>query len=148
MQPKRGVGASTPQGAGGADSTRAPSSAACVFPRCVEGEKPPHCGNCEGRETPYALEYGSSAAKKRRKPQRAKQLGVTDADYERMLAAQDGMCAIPACLRTPKTRRFHADHNHETGQVRGLLCHWHNRILPKTSDEAFAMAAYLARWEP
>jgi hypothetical protein len=93
-------------------------------------------------------EARSAATRRRRKPQRAKQLGVTDADYERMLAAQDGMCAIPACLRTPKTRRFHVDHNHETGQVRGLLCHWHNRILPKTSDEAFAMAAYLARWEP
>jgi len=38
------------------------SPAACVFPRCVEGEKPPHCGNCEGRETPYAHEYGASAA--------------------------------------------------------------------------------------
>lgn len=37
-------------------------SAACVFPRCVDGEKPPHCGNCEGRETPYAHEYGASAA--------------------------------------------------------------------------------------
>jgi hypothetical protein len=35
--------------------------AACVFPRCVEGEKPPHCGSCEGRATPYAHEYGSSA---------------------------------------------------------------------------------------
>ena len=89
-----------------------------------------------------------SAAQKRRKPKRARDLGVTDEDYARMLKAQDGMCAIPACLRTPKTRRFHVDHDHATGQVRGLLCHWHNRILPKTSDEAFAMAAYLARYEP
>jgi len=89
-----------------------------------------------------------AAASKRRKPKRARDLGVTDADYDRMLAAQDGMCAIPACLRTPKTRRFHVDHDHATGQVRGLLCHWHNRIMPRTSDEAFAMAAYLARWEP
>jgi hypothetical protein len=86
--------------------------------------------------------------KSKRKPKRAKQLGVTDAAYARMLKAQDGMCAIPACLRTPKTRRFHVDHDHATGQVRGLLCHWHNRIMPRTSDEAFAMAAYLARFEP
>ena len=43
-------------------------SAACVFPRCVEGEKPPHCGNCEGRATPYAHEYGSSAAHRRERP--------------------------------------------------------------------------------
>jgi capsid protein len=114
--------------------------------------KCPTCGllgsHDERKHLNAEVAASSAATKRRRKPQRAKQLGVTDADYERMLAAQDGMCAIPACLRTPKTRRFHVDHNHETGQVRGLLCHWHNRIMPRTSDEAFAMAAYLARWEP
>lgn len=84
-----------------------------------------------------------SAAKTRRKPTRAKQLGVTDDAYTIMLAAQDGKCAIRGCNRTPKTRRFHVDHDHATGKVRGLLCHWHNRILPKTSDEAVSMAEYL-----
>ena len=33
------------------------AGAACMFPRCVDGDKPPYCGNCEGRETPYAHEY-------------------------------------------------------------------------------------------
>lgn len=74
---------------------------------------------------------------------RAKQLGVTDDEYFAMLARQGGECAIKGCKRKPKTRRFHVDHDHATGQVRGLLCHWHNRILPKTSMEARAMAAYL-----
>ena len=79
---------------------------------------------------------------------RAKQLGVTDEDYARMLAAQGGRCAIYGCNRTPKTRRFHVDHDHgPTKAVRGLLCHWHNRILPKTSSEAIGMAAYLAFYE-
>jgi hypothetical protein len=79
-----------------------------------------------------------------RKPTRAAQLGVTDADYARMLAAQGGKCAIPNCSRTPKTRRFHVDHDHLTGKVRGLLCHLHNRFLPKTSADALAMAEYLS----
>ena len=82
-----------------------------------------------------------------RKPTRAAQLGVTDADYHRMLAEQHGRCAIPGCNRTPKTRRFHVDHDHRTGKVRGLLCHWHNRIMPKTSGEALALAAYLETHE-
>jgi hypothetical protein len=72
---------------------------------------------------------------------------VSDLAYEVMLHEQGGKCAISGCPRTPKTRRFHADHNHETGTVRGLLCHWHNRILPKTSAEALALAAYLAEYE-
>ena len=78
---------------------------------------------------------------------RAKQLGVTDEDYARMLAAQGGKCAIRGCNRTPKTRRFHVDHDHKTGYVRGLLCHWHNRIMPKDSRDAYALAAYLDRAE-
>ena len=78
---------------------------------------------------------------------RAKQLGVTDADYAAMLEAQHGACAIEGCNRTPKTRRFHVDHDHATGYVRGLLCHWHNRILPRTSFEAEALAVYLRRAE-
>jgi hypothetical protein len=65
--------------------------------------------------------------RQRRKP-RAAQLGVTDAEYARLLAAQGGGCAI--CGNPPKTRRLHVDHDHKTKRVRGLLCHRCNRALP------------------
>lgn len=55
-------------------------------------------------------------------------LGVTDEQYERLLAAQGGHCAL--CPNTPKTRRLAVDHEHRTGRVRGLLCHRCNRALP------------------
>ncbi len=64
----------------------------------------------------------------RRKPTRAKQLGVSDDEYARLLEAQGGGCAI--CGAKPKTRRLHVDHDHKTGKVRGLLCHRCNRALP------------------
>lgn len=51
-------------------------------------------------------------------------LGVAVGTYADMLAAQDGKCAI--CGTTdpgPRIKRFHVDHCHATGQVRGLLCH-------------------------
>ena len=83
----------------------------------------------------------------RRKPTRARALGVDDSTYHAMLHAQAGVCAVDGCTRTPKTRRFHVDHDHSTGRVRGLLCHWHNRIMPKTSAEAEAMARYLKAYE-
>jgi len=81
-----------------------------------------------------------------RKP-RASQLGVTPADYEVMLAGQDGHCAL--CPSTPKTRRLHVDHNHRTGVVRGLLCFGCNRTLPyyKDSDWLSKAASYVARFE-
>lgn len=54
-----------------------------------------------------------------------KKYDMTVAEYDAMLAAQGGGCAI--CGSTdPKgragSRYFHVDHCHSTGQVRGLLC--------------------------
>ena len=81
----------------------------------------------------------------RRKPTRAKQLGVDDATYAAMLARQGGGCAI--CGAKPKTRRLHADHDHKTDRVRGLLCHRCNRALPTWVTVSWLMdaATYLAR---
>lgn len=48
-------------------------------------------------------------------------------DYERILESQSGVCAIchqPETSRHVKgtIRRLAVDHDHETGEVRGLLC--------------------------
>lgn len=84
-----------------------------------------------------------SKAASSRKPRRAVELGVTDAEYARLLAAQGGGCAI--CGAKPKTRRLHVDHDHATGWVRGLLCHRCNRNLPTwvTADWLEAASLYL-----
>ena len=82
------------------------------------------------------------------KPKRAKQLGVTDAEYTRLLAAQGGGCAI--CHATPKTRRLHVDHDHASGKVRGLTCHRCNRNLPTwvTPEWCEAASLYLKTAQP
>ena len=46
--------------------------------------------------------------------------GITPDDYEGMLQAQGGVCAI--CGKEPNGRRLAVDHCHKTGRVRGLLC--------------------------
>jgi len=46
--------------------------------------------------------------------------GITEAQYEAILAQQNGVCAI--CFRPPKKLRLGVDHDHKTGRVRGLLC--------------------------
>lgn len=78
-----------------------------------------------------------------RKPKRAKQLGVTPDEYERLLAAQDGHCAL--CPSVPKSRRLDTDHDHRTGAVRGLLCHRCNRTLATWVTPAwlYGAATYL-----
>lgn len=64
-------------------------------------------------------------------------------DLERMLADQGGVCAI--CRDAPE--RPVVDHNHETGEARGILCHGCNIKLPAIEDSTFLSAAlhYLGR---
>lgn len=71
--------------------------------------------------------------------------GVTLADYDVMLEAQDGKCAI--CQTTPETQRygvFHVDHCHATGAVRGLLCRGCNNVLGVVNDDPQALARAIA----
>jgi hypothetical protein len=58
--------------------------------------------------------------------------GITPADYDRMLAEQEGRCFI--CREEPtmnnrSERSLHVDHDHATGQVRGLLCTRCNHLV-------------------
>ena len=53
--------------------------------------------------------------------------GIPRGEYERLLQAQDGRCAI--CTRRPRARRLAVDHDHHTGRVRGLLCYTCNKFV-------------------
>jgi len=76
--------------------------------------------------------------------------GITQGDYNSILKAQGGVCAI--CSR-PETSKFHGkvralavDHDHDTGKVRGLLCWACNGSIGKFGDDPQMLdkaAAYL-----
>lgn len=53
-----------------------------------------------------------------------KKFGITESDYEVMVATQGGKCAICGTTepRGNGHKKFHVDHCHRTGLVRGLLC--------------------------
>jgi hypothetical protein len=54
--------------------------------------------------------------------------GITTEQYQEMLASQNGVCAICHKLNS-NGRRLAVDHNHATGEVRGLLCDRCNRLV-------------------
>jgi Recombination endonuclease VII len=58
-----------------------------------------------------------------RRRSRLKAYGLSQEDYDRLLAEQDGKCAI---CRNDKINGFGSrlavDHDAETGKVRGILC--------------------------
>lgn len=68
--------------------------------------------------------------------------GMTESDFDRMLADQDGRCAI--CMTVNPQRRWHVDHDHDTGEVRGILCNLCNVGLGafKDNPEALSFAAF------
>lgn len=63
--------------------------------------------------------------------------GMRIEDYNALLSRQGGCCAI--CLadkpRSDKYTRFSVDHDHETGEVRGLLCGHCNSGIGFFSDD-------------
>jgi Tfp pilus assembly major pilin PilA len=48
--------------------------------------------------------------------------GITLEDYEELLEAQQFSCAICGVSECSTGKNFAVDHNHETGEIRGLLC--------------------------
>lgn len=62
--------------------------------------------------------------------------GITLEDYDRILAGQDGGCAICGSSEAGgRGNRFHIDHCHTTGRIRGLLCIRCNQGLGYFSDD-------------
>jgi hypothetical protein len=76
--------------------------------------------------------------------------GITQADYEAMLRAQGGACAICRATSSNNGREetyFDVDHDHVTKRVRGLLCRHCNVLLGSLEKDAAlleAAKAYLA----
>jgi hypothetical protein len=67
-----------------------------------------------------------------------RRFGMTIEEYDAMLIAQDGGCAI--CGKTnPNGKRLAVDHDHTTGKVRGLLCHNCNVGIGSLFDDAALM---------
>jgi hypothetical protein len=69
----------------------------------------------------------------------------TQEDYQALLAWQGGRCYI--CRQVPRVRRLAVDHDHRTGEVRGLLCandDWGCNVSLRRllNSEAMAKRAY------
>jgi hypothetical protein len=90
----------------------------------------------------------SEAAQWREKDARLRrEYGIGLDDFDRLLEKQEGRCAI--CRTdvpggpTP-TSRFHVDHDHHSGKVRGLLCRACNMALGLLKEDRERIEALLA----
>lgn len=53
--------------------------------------------------------------------------GISLAQYEEILKSQNGCCKI--CKKERGDKRLHLDHDHKTGEIRGILCNTCNTKL-------------------
>lgn len=67
--------------------------------------------------------------------------GIVIAEYNTILEAQNGVCAIckqpetAKDMRRGKVKSLAVDHNHKTGKIRGLLCDRCNTSIGKFNDD-------------
>lgn len=82
----------------------------------------------------YAANKPRAAAQSRK--QKLKTYGLTEIQYQAMLAAQDGKCAICGSAHGLASKMYplYVDHCHATGRVRGLLCQRCNAGLGMFQD--------------
>ena len=93
-------------------------------------------------------------ARLRARTRELKAYGLTVEEYTTLVESQHGRCCI--CQVIPQTdsktrleSSLHVDHDHITGEVRGLLCRRCNQTLGRMEDKPEllrAAAAYLERW--
>ena len=71
--------------------------------------------------------------------------GLTEADYKELLLTQNNVCAI--CLGPSTNENFLVDHNHITGEIRGLLCRLCNTGLGSFRDSPSYLRSAIAYLE-
>lgn len=107
------------------------------------------CRLCRGQEPHRSAErrraysHDERRAAAARVSQLRRRFGLEPGEYEALLRAQEGRC--PLCGRTPeeigslhpktgKTMPLHVDHDHRSGEVRGLLCQPCNMLLGRVEE--------------
>lgn len=94
------------------------------------------------RENQRRMRATPEGKRKSREYHLGKKYGLTQEQYDEMLAAQGGGCWI--CRRPPRPDiALHVDHDHETGRIRGLTCFRCNNALGDFNDDPALLARAL-----
>ena len=90
---------------------------------------------CKPCHRKHQSKYWHSMSKEEKQATRVRAMyGIEPEEYLQMHKNQQGRCAI--CGEEPTTKRgLHLDHCHETGKVRGLLCHGCNTGIGSFGDD-------------
>jgi len=90
------------------------------------------------RHNAYQREYRRTRGPAMREGHLRRTFGLSQANYDDLLPKQGGGCRI--CGRKPGKVALHVDHDHETGEIRGLLCVSCNNALGQFHDDPRLLA--------
>lgn len=98
----------------------------------------------EGKEK-KRLAYWKTGGKETRQARNLKaNYGITIDQYNIMLLNQNNCCAICKGIAGGSSKRFHVDHDHQTGAIRGLLCYKCNMGLGSFDDNPNNLASAIS----
>lgn len=102
------------------------------------------------RENQRRIRSSPAGKERQRAGHLRRKYGITVEQYDELLASQGGRCAI--CRREPRPDiSLHLDHDHQSGQLRGILCFRCNNALGDFDDDSTLLRAalgYLGQHQP
>lgn len=108
-----------------------------------------YCKSCSAeRNREWAIKHPARRRHINRRAHLRSKYGITPEAYAEMFAAQGGRCA--ACERTAGRRQLAVDHDHDTGEVRALLCGSCNSALGLLQESPAIIArlgGYITRFK-
>lgn len=108
----------------------------CQMPRCEEPK-------LRGRGAKYCAQHSAEGRQRERvqllRRKREREYGLIHDEYLALIEAQGNACAI--CGDHGQRRALAVDHDHLTGQVRGLLCDRCNPMLGYARDNIAVLEA-------
>lgn len=119
-----------------------------------------HCGVCKPRSeycksTPWVCKECHKARSKQRIKEnpgprresnwRQRGINITVPEYEQLYALQVGVCRVCRRAEPVSGRLLAVDHDHDTGEIRGLLCTKCNTTLGWYEQYRASFDAYLEK---
>ncbi len=92
------------------------------------------CKTCKDaqRLAYYQSDKGKAEKLANKRRHTLRKYGLTEEQYQQMLDAQGGVCAI--CGGVDKGKSLAVDHDHNTGENRGLLCFQCNVVIGNSRE--------------